>query len=92
MLASDKRQCSSCGKILNVKDKHNLYFGTFKLPIQGTGRHVNLGVHKLGTMEFNVVDWTGLEQPSELWECGSGWCYWSGEIRYRLNDLIEKLK
>lgn len=66
-----------CGKRFRIhlefggKYDNGHYFGTMKLPVEGTGKHVKVGKSRLGRHWYEVVRWTGKEGQVEYWECNT---------------------
>jgi hypothetical protein len=75
MSSKIKRNCVVCGKRMQIQidesgkyDKGH-YFGTMKIPVEGTGKYIKTGKVGLGDITGDVVRWTGKEREAEYWEC-----------------------
>ncbi len=75
MSSKIKRNCVVCGELMEIKigkggkyDKGH-YFGTMKIPIDGTGKYIKTGKLKIGNISSDVVEWAGKEREAEYWEC-----------------------
>jgi hypothetical protein len=69
-----RRKCVVCGKAMGIKVKdsgrydNGHYFGKMKIPIEGTGKYVEIGKSKIFGTKAGVVSWTGKEKEVEYWE------------------------
>jgi len=88
------RKCLVCGKKIRAKvnRKGNYdnghYFGTLKLPIEGTGKYEKKGRMKIGKFKADVVHWAGKEKELEYWECNA--CFDEAGHECWLEEKIEK--
>lgn len=90
-----KRKCVVCGKTIYTtvfRGGHysrGHYFGTLRVPIDGTGEYKKTGSMQFGKKKFGVVKWTGKEKELEYWECNA--CFEEASHDCWLEEKIEKL-